>query len=85
MQSLCQTAGLLQQVQLAVTCQRAQGQRPDHAVFTLGHETSACGSDDQPAGTNSSWYGYVFLFCLHSAVLIFGCALTASSILSTSS
>lgn len=43
-------------MQLAFTCQRAQGERPDHAVFPPGDETCTSRADDRPAGTHASWF-----------------------------
>lgn len=42
-------------MQPAFTCQGAQGERPDHAVFTPGDETCTHGADDWPAGPPASW------------------------------
>lgn len=70
-------------MQPAFPRQRAQGERPDHAVFTPGDETRSCGADDWPAGTHS-WLvnviavsEYIFI-CLY-AISIIRCLLSSSS------
>lgn len=49
LQPVHQALGFLQQVQPPLACERAQGERPDHAVFAPGDEARPRGADDRPA------------------------------------
>lgn len=53
-------------MQLAFTCQRAQGERPDHAVFPPGDETCTRRADDRATGTHASWF--VKIVCVSASL-----------------